>query len=91
MYRGVGEVVSRDVHGLDRGDGAIFVGTQTVLQTAQVAEQGGLVTAFRGDQPHGGGELGQRLYEAGTRHDAAALVPLYLRPTEAELKFGRKT
>lgn len=35
--------------------------------------------------------LGQRLYEAGTRHDAAALVPLYLRPTEAELKFGRKS
>ena len=35
--------------------------------------------------------LGQRLYEAGTRHDAATLVPLYLRPTEAELKFGRKT
>ena len=35
--------------------------------------------------------LGQRLHEAGTRHDAATLVPLYLRPTEAELKFGRKT
>lgn len=35
--------------------------------------------------------LGMRQYEAGTRHDAAALVPLYLRPTEAELKFGRKT
>ena len=35
--------------------------------------------------------LGQRLHESGTRHDAAALVPLYLRPTEAELKFGRKT
>jgi hypothetical protein len=34
--------------------------------------------------------LGQRLHEAGTRHDAATLVPLYLRPTEAELKFGRK-
>src|SRR5436190_20324761 len=35
--------------------------------------------------------LGQRLHEQGVRHDAAALVPLYLRPTEAELKFGRKT
>jgi tRNA threonylcarbamoyladenosine biosynthesis protein TsaB len=35
--------------------------------------------------------LGQRLHEAGTRHDAASLVPLYLRLTEAELKFGRKT
>jgi tRNA threonylcarbamoyladenosine biosynthesis protein TsaB len=35
--------------------------------------------------------LGGRLFEAGTRHDAASLVPLYLRPTEAELKFGRKT
>ncbi|HZE98759.1 MAG TPA: tRNA (adenosine(37)-N6)-threonylcarbamoyltransferase complex dimerization subunit type 1 TsaB [Planctomycetota bacterium] len=34
--------------------------------------------------------LGQRLHEQGTRHDAATLVPLYLRPTEAEIKFGRK-
>ncbi len=34
--------------------------------------------------------LGQRLHEEGARHDAAALVPLYLRPTEAELKFNRK-
>ena len=34
--------------------------------------------------------LGQRLHEEGVRHDAAALVPLYLRPTEAELKFNRK-
>ena len=35
--------------------------------------------------------LGQRLHESGTKHDAAALVPLYLRPTEAEIKFGRKS
>ena len=35
--------------------------------------------------------LGQRAYEEGTRHDAATLAPLYLRPTEAELKFGRKS
>ena len=34
--------------------------------------------------------LGQRLYEQGARPDPAALVPLYLRPTEAELKFNRK-
>jgi len=34
--------------------------------------------------------LGERLHEQGVRHDAATLVPLYLRPTEAELKFGRK-
>ena len=33
--------------------------------------------------------LGQRLHEQGVRHDAASLVPLYLRPTEAELKFGK--
>ena len=32
--------------------------------------------------------LGRRLHESGVRHDAATLVPLYLRPTEAELKFG---
>jgi len=34
--------------------------------------------------------LGQRLHQEGVRHDPAALVPLYLRPTEAELKFNRK-
>jgi tRNA threonylcarbamoyladenosine biosynthesis protein TsaB len=34
--------------------------------------------------------LGRRLFESGTRHDAATLVPLYLRPTEAEMKFGGK-
>lgn len=34
--------------------------------------------------------LGRRLLESGVRHDAATLVPLYLRPTEAEVKFGRR-
>jgi tRNA threonylcarbamoyladenosine biosynthesis protein TsaB len=34
--------------------------------------------------------LGQRLHAAGTRHEAASLAPLYLRPTEAEIKFGGK-
>lgn len=34
--------------------------------------------------------LGLRLHAQGVRHDAAALVPLYLRPTEAEIKFGGK-
>jgi tRNA threonylcarbamoyladenosine biosynthesis protein TsaB len=34
--------------------------------------------------------LGQRLHEQGARHDVATLVPLYLRPTEAEIKFNRK-
>ncbi len=33
--------------------------------------------------------LGQRLYEQGCRPDPAAIVPLYLRPTEAEIKFKR--
>lgn len=33
---------------------------------------------------------GLKLHAEGVRHDAAALVPLYLRPTEAELKFGKK-
>jgi tRNA threonylcarbamoyladenosine biosynthesis protein TsaB len=32
--------------------------------------------------------LGERLFESGARHDAATIVPLYLRPTEAEVKFG---
>ncbi len=35
--------------------------------------------------------LGWRLHRQGVRQDVATLVPLYLRPTEAELKFGAKT
>jgi tRNA threonylcarbamoyladenosine biosynthesis protein TsaB len=35
--------------------------------------------------------LGERLHDEGVRHDAATLVPLYLRPTEAELKFGGRS
>ena len=34
--------------------------------------------------------LGLRDFERGVRHDAATLVPLYLRKTEAELKFGKR-
>jgi tRNA threonylcarbamoyladenosine biosynthesis protein TsaB len=34
--------------------------------------------------------LGQRYHQEGLRHDAVTLVPLYLRPTEAEIKFGGK-
>lgn len=34
--------------------------------------------------------LGLRLHAEGVRHDAASLAPLYLRPTEAEIKFGGK-
>ena len=34
--------------------------------------------------------LGLRLHAQGVRHDAASLAPLYLRPTEAEIKFGGK-
>jgi tRNA threonylcarbamoyladenosine biosynthesis protein TsaB len=33
--------------------------------------------------------LGRRLRESGVVQDAATLLPLYLRPTEAEIKFGR--
>ncbi|HYE99100.1 MAG TPA: tRNA (adenosine(37)-N6)-threonylcarbamoyltransferase complex dimerization subunit type 1 TsaB [Planctomycetota bacterium] len=43
--------------------------------------------------PHPGtvARLGERLHAQGVRHDAASLVPLYLRPTEAEIKFGGAT
>jgi tRNA threonylcarbamoyladenosine biosynthesis protein TsaB len=34
--------------------------------------------------------LGSRSYREGVRHDAATIVPLYLRSTEAEIKFGQK-
>ena len=35
--------------------------------------------------------LGLRDFEHGVRHDAATLVPIYLRKTEAEIKFGDKS
>jgi tRNA threonylcarbamoyladenosine biosynthesis protein TsaB len=41
-------------------------------------------------KPESIARLGRRLFESGVRHDAATLVPLYLRPTEAEVKFGQK-
>ena len=41
-------------------------------------------------KPEAIARLGKRLHDEGVRHDAASLVPLYLRPTEAELKAGRK-
>jgi tRNA threonylcarbamoyladenosine biosynthesis protein TsaB len=34
--------------------------------------------------------LGARAHQAGVRHEAATLVPLYLRSTDAEIKFGQK-
>ena len=40
-------------------------------------------------RPESVARLGLRLHAEGVRHDAAALVPLYLRPTEAELKFKK--
>jgi len=39
-------------------------------------------------RPEAVARLGRRLHESGVRVDAATLVPLYLRKTEAELKFG---
>jgi tRNA threonylcarbamoyladenosine biosynthesis protein TsaB len=35
--------------------------------------------------------LGLRLHEQGIRNDAATMTPLYLRPTEAEIKFARNS
>lgn len=45
---------------------------------------------FWDPRPETVARLGLRLHREGIRHDAATLVPLYLRPTETELKFGRK-
>ncbi len=45
---------------------------------------------LRDPRPETVAALGGRLHAEGVRHDAARLVPLYLRPTEAETKFGAK-
>jgi tRNA threonylcarbamoyladenosine biosynthesis protein TsaB len=45
---------------------------------------------LRDPKPDVVARLGRRLHEGGRLDDAATLVPLYLRPTEAELKFGRR-
>ena len=51
--RGVGQVVSRDVDGLHRGDRAVLRGSDTLLQLAHLVGQGGLIA-------HGGGHTAQQ-------------------------------
>lgn len=60
----VSQIVSRDVDGLDGGDGTLLGGGDTLLHTTHVDGEGGLVTDGRGDTTQQGGHLRTGLGEA---------------------------
>ena len=60
----VGEVVGRDVDGLDRGDRALLRRGDPLLELAQLGGQVGLVADGRGHPAEQGRDLGARLGEA---------------------------
>ena len=62
--RGVGQVVSGNVDGLDGGDGALRRGGDAFLQGAEVGAQGGLVTDGGRHAAEKGGHFGAGLGEA---------------------------
>lgn len=54
---GISQIVSRHVDGLDRGDGTLLGGGDTLLHTTHVDGEGGLVTDGRGDTTQQGRHL----------------------------------
>jgi len=60
---GVGQVIGGDVDGLHRGDGAIAGGGDTLLQSAQLVGQRGLIADSRGHTAHQSGDLRAGLHE----------------------------
>ena len=59
----VSQIVSRDVDGLDGGNGTLLGGGDTLLHTTHVDGEGGLVTDGRGDTTQQGRHLGTGLGE----------------------------
>lgn len=59
----VSQIVSRDVDGLDGGNGTLVGGGNTLLHTTHVDGKSGLVTDGRGDTTEKGGHLGTGLGE----------------------------
>ena len=45
----IGQIIGRDVDGLDRGDGAFLVGGDALLHDSHVDGEGGLVADGGGD------------------------------------------
>ena len=60
---GVGQVVGRHINGLNRGDGPITGGSDTLLQGTQLVGQRGLVTNGGGHTAHQGGNFGAGLHK----------------------------
>ena len=60
---GVGQVVSGDVDGLHRGDGAVAGGGDTLLQSAQLVGQRRLIADSRGHTAHQSRDLRAGLHE----------------------------
>ena len=61
---GIGQIVSGHVDGLDRGDGTLLGGGDSLLHGTHVSGQGGLVTDSGGDTTEQGRHLGTGLGEA---------------------------
>jgi peptide chain release factor 1 len=60
----ISQIVSRDVDGLDGGNGTLGGGGNTLLHTTHVDGEGGLVTDGRGDTTEKGRHLGTGLSES---------------------------
>jgi peptide chain release factor 1 len=60
----ISQIISRDVDGLDGGDGSLLGGGDTLLHTTHVDGKGGLVTDGRGDTSQKGRHLGTGLGES---------------------------
>jgi tRNA threonylcarbamoyladenosine biosynthesis protein TsaB len=73
--------------------GAIVIGDALERHAALFATRGAAAAPRELWAPRPGviAILGLRRHREGLRHDAATLVPLYLRKTEAEEKFGPKS
>lgn len=69
---------------------ALLLGTALARHEKLFAGRATLGPEFAHPRPSTVGLLAARDFAAGKQDDARTLVPLYLRPTEAEVKFGGK-
>ena len=76
---GIGQVVRRDVHGLEGGDGAFLGGGDPLLEIAHLGGQSGLVTHCRRRASQQRAHLGAGLAEAeDIIHEQQHVLPLFI-------------